>query len=178
MIKIFIGGLPPDIEEKELAQRFAEFGEVVDCTVIRNPGNQSRGRGWIVMKHVRDAMCAVQALNRATWGNRTLVVGLARERGRRPANGPANNHATVFVGNLPYAITEEDLEECFSQYGEVMRATVVKDRVTGRPRGFAFVELAEAAAAEQAARDLHGADWGGRVLTVCMGRRDGETEKR
>jgi RNA recognition motif-containing protein len=94
-----------------------------------------------------------------------LRVELARERVQRPPN---NHASTLFCGNLPYSVTSQDLQGCFEQYGEVVRATVVMDRQTGHSRGFAFVVMAEAAEAEQAARELQGADWGGRVLTVCV----------
>lgn len=72
---------------------------------------------------------------------------------------------TLYVGNLPWAVTEEDLVRAFSQYAQVSSARVVSDRETGKSRGFGFVEVeAEQAAAAIAA--LNGAEWGGRVLTV------------
>lgn len=72
---------------------------------------------------------------------------------------------TLYVGNLPWAVTEEDLVKAFSQYAEVTSARVVSDRETGKSRGFGFVEVKE----EQAAaviEALNGAEWGGRMLTV------------
>jgi RNA recognition motif-containing protein len=165
LVKVFVSGIPFEVGEQELAQRFAEFN-VLEATIVRNPGNGSRGYGWVYLKEMRSALCSIQALNGSPWSNRILRVELAREPGaRRPR--PANHQNTVFCGNLPYAVTEEDLRECFSQYGEVLRSTVVMDR-EGRSRGFGFVEMAEVAAAELAAADLHGRDWLGRPLTVRM----------
>lgn len=72
---------------------------------------------------------------------------------------------TLFVGNLPWSATEDDLTRAFAQHGEVVAARVATDRDTGRSRGFGFVEVAEAQA--QAAIDaLNGADFDGRPLTV------------
>jgi RNA recognition motif-containing protein len=72
---------------------------------------------------------------------------------------------TIFVGNLPWSATEEDLTRIFSPYAEVISARVATDRDTGRSRGFGFVEVPEAQA--QAAIDaLNGSDLGGRPLTV------------
>lgn len=72
---------------------------------------------------------------------------------------------TLYVGNLPWAVTEDDLVRAFSQYAEVVSARVVTDRETGKSRGFGFVEVKEESAA--AAIDaLNGAEWGGRSLTV------------
>ena len=72
----------------------------------------------------------------------------------------------IFVGNLSYRLTDEELEASFSPYGEVVSAQVVMDRETGRSRGFGFVEMANDNEAEAAIRALNGKDVGGRALTV------------
>jgi RNA recognition motif-containing protein len=72
---------------------------------------------------------------------------------------------TLYVGNLPWAVTEEDLVRAFSQYAEVASARVVTDRETGKSRGFGFVEVREEDAAK-AIEALNGAQWAGRSLTV------------
>lgn len=72
----------------------------------------------------------------------------------------------IYVGNLLYATTEPELVEFFSQWGRVERATLVHDRETGRPRGFAFVEMPDAPDAAKAIAAAHGADLNGRPLTV------------
>ncbi len=72
---------------------------------------------------------------------------------------------TLYVGNLPWTVSEDDLTQAFQQYATVVSTRVATDRETGRSRGFGFVEVEEENA--QAAIDaLHGAEWGGRVLTV------------
>lgn len=72
----------------------------------------------------------------------------------------------LFVGNLPYETMEQDLEALFGQAGQVETVTVVRDRMTGRPRGFAFVEMASDEAAQKAMTELNGHQLGGRALTV------------
>ncbi|HWI51702.1 MAG TPA: RNA-binding protein [Symbiobacteriaceae bacterium] len=72
---------------------------------------------------------------------------------------------TLYVGNLPWAVTEEDLVRAFSQYAEVISARVVTDRETGKSRGFGFVEVKEETAGA-AIEALNGAQWAGRTLTV------------
>ena len=81
----------------------------------------------------------------------------------------------VFVGNLPFSATEDQLRELFGQHGEVTSAEIVKDKFTERSRGFAFVEMAtdEAAAAAVAARNQHQRD--GRPLTVNEARARSES---
>lgn len=75
----------------------------------------------------------------------------------------------LHVGNLSYQTTKDDLEKWFGQFGEVMDATVITDRDTGRSRGFGFVEMAETAA-EKAMAQLDGQEMNGRCVTVTEAR--------
>jgi len=72
----------------------------------------------------------------------------------------------LYVGNLPFQTTSDDLKEHFAQAGNVESASVVEDRMTGRSRGFGFVEMATAEEAAAAIEQLNGKDFGGRNLTV------------
>ncbi|MEZ7979501.1 MAG: RNA-binding protein [Myxococcota bacterium] len=71
----------------------------------------------------------------------------------------------IYVGNLPWATTDDDLRELFATYGAVQSSAVVNDRETGRSRGFGFVEM-EGADADKAVAELEGRDYGGRALRV------------
>ncbi|MFI0780820.1 RNA recognition motif domain-containing protein [Streptomyces sp. NPDC021212] len=75
----------------------------------------------------------------------------------------------LHVGNLSYQTTKEDLEKLFGQFGEVMDATVITDRDTGRSRGFGFVEMADMDA-EKAMAQLDGQEMNGRCVTVTEAR--------
>ena len=72
----------------------------------------------------------------------------------------------VFVGNLSFQTTQEDLASIFSQYGAVERVNVVTDRMTGQSRGFAFIEMSSRAEAEQAINALNGTNLQGRTINV------------
>jgi RNA recognition motif-containing protein len=72
----------------------------------------------------------------------------------------------LYVGNLSFSSTEEDLQDTFGRFGTVDSVAVITDRETGRPRGFAFVEMADASAADEAIRKLDGSDLGGRSIRV------------
>jgi RNA recognition motif-containing protein len=74
--------------------------------------------------------------------------------------------ANIYVGNCPFDVTEEQLRDLFAAYGEVDRVNIITDRDTGRPRGFAFVEMADSSAAEAAIKGVNGTDLGGRALNV------------
>jgi len=72
----------------------------------------------------------------------------------------------IYVGNLPFSVTEEQLREAFAAYGPVDRVSLITDRETGRSRGFGFVEMSDDAAAQRAIEALNGSQMGGRALTV------------
>ncbi|MFP4213615.1 MAG: RNA recognition motif domain-containing protein [Desulfohalobiaceae bacterium] len=71
----------------------------------------------------------------------------------------------MYVGNLPFSSSEEDVQKLFSQFGTVESVNLIEDRQTGRPRGFGFVEM-DTAAADSAISALDGTDFGGRTLKV------------
>ena len=72
----------------------------------------------------------------------------------------------LFVGNLTYTSTENDLQDHFSQAGSVLSVSIMQDRATGRSRGFAFIEMGSPADAEKAIAMFHQKDFQGRPLTV------------
>jgi len=74
--------------------------------------------------------------------------------------------SNIFVGNLSFQTTQEDLLATFSQFGNVERVNIVTDRDTGQPRGFAFVEMTNAQDAQIAIAQLNGAELNGRALNV------------
>lgn len=77
---------------------------------------------------------------------------------------------TIYIGNLSYGATEEDLKEEFSKYGSVKRIVLPTDRETGRMRGFAFVEMESDGDEDTAITELDGAEWMGRQLKVNKAR--------
>lgn len=72
----------------------------------------------------------------------------------------------LFVGGLPWSVTSEELQDLFTPHGEVLDAVVIKDRESGRSRGFGFVEFEDAAAADAAVLALNNSTLGGRTITV------------
>jgi RNA recognition motif-containing protein len=83
---------------------------------------------------------------------------------------------TIFVGNVPWSITEDELHQLFERYGSVASVRLATDRETGRSRGFGFVEMPDADEAQAAIMGLHGTAVEGRLLTVNESRpREGHT---
>ena len=80
------------------------------------------------------------------------------------------NLMSIYVGNLSYEVTKEDVEEVFGEYGTIKRVHLPTDRETGRFRGFAFVEMSSDAEEEKAIETLDGATWMDRELKVNKAR--------
>lgn len=72
----------------------------------------------------------------------------------------------IYVGNLSYEASDEDLRQAFSEFGEVTSASVIKDKFSGRSRGFGFVEMADDAAGKAAIAGMNGKTLKGRAITV------------
>ncbi|MBE9109994.1 RNA-binding protein [Nodosilinea sp. LEGE 07298] len=77
---------------------------------------------------------------------------------------------TIYIGNLSFQASEDDIKSVFAEYGEVTRISLPIDRETGRKRGFAFVDMVDEAKEDQAISELDGAEWLGRELRVNKAR--------
>src|ERR1700710_2360490 len=74
----------------------------------------------------------------------------------------------IYVSNLSFNVTDEDLQDYFAEYGEVTSAKVIMDKFTGKSRGFAFVEMSDDEAAKKAIQELDGASVDGRTIGVAI----------
>ncbi|MEA5005070.1 hypothetical protein SDC9_181578 [bioreactor metagenome] len=72
----------------------------------------------------------------------------------------------IFISNLSYSVKDADLNQLFSEYGEISSAKVIMDRETGRSRGFGFVEMPDEAAGQKAINELNGCEYDGKVINV------------
>lgn len=72
----------------------------------------------------------------------------------------------IYVGNLPYRMSEDELRDAFGAFGDVVSVKIVKDRMTDRSKGFGFVEMADKSSGEEAIKGMDGKDIGGRPLRV------------
>jgi len=72
----------------------------------------------------------------------------------------------IYIGNLPYSISEDELRDAFAQFGQVDRANIIIDKFTGRSKGFGFIEMPDAAEAETAIESMNDTDFKGRTIKV------------
>ncbi|MCI0518769.1 MAG: RNA-binding protein [Chloroflexi bacterium] len=76
----------------------------------------------------------------------------------------------IYVGNLPFTISEDEIRAAFAAFGQVASVAIIKDKITGRSRGFGFVEMSNAAEAQAAIQEMNGKQLSGRTLVVNQAR--------
>ena len=84
----------------------------------------------------------------------------------------------IYVGNLPYTLTEDDLKAAFSEFGEVSSANIIMDKMSGQSKGFGFVEMPDNSEADQAIKALNESALNGRNIKVNQARPRGERSPR
>ena len=84
----------------------------------------------------------------------------------------------IYIGNLPYSTTEDDLRQLFAEYGAVTSANIIKDRDTGNSKGFGFVEMESQADGQKAIDNLNGSSVSGRNIKVNEARPRGDRPRR
>jgi nucleolin len=178
--KLYVGNLPWTCDSAELAELCMDVGTVEAVEVIYDQETgRSRGFAFVTMASMEDAEAVIKALNGAQVGGRELRVSYPqsnRDKSRlegRAAFGErrsprADDPNKLFVGNLSWDCDDNALHKLFSDYGDVVEAKVVKDRDTGRSRGFGFVTLSGPTEVNAAKAKLDGADFDGRQLRVNL----------
>lgn len=84
----------------------------------------------------------------------------------------------IFIGNLNFRLSEEELKESFGKFGEVSSAKIITDKYTGRSKGFGFIEMENDDQATQAIEELNGSELGGRNINVNQARERSDDNKR
>ncbi|CAG9329789.1 unnamed protein product [Blepharisma stoltei] len=148
--KLFIGGLPSEIKEEEIKNYFSRFGRVEKCSLIldKNTG-RSRCFGFITMIN--------QSSVKVILNRKHSILG--KEVECKPAvpkdKSEKNNRSRkIFVGGLLPEITNSEFFQFFQQFGEIEDSVVMKDRVTGKPRGFGFVTFYKQESVEKVMRNF------------------------
>uniref|UniRef100_A0A0E0JP52 RRM domain-containing protein n=1 Tax=Oryza punctata TaxID=4537 RepID=A0A0E0JP52_ORYPU len=158
--KVFVGGVPLGTSESELRAHFSQFGTVA---FVGAPKNKQTGaaRGFAFVQFVDpDAAAAAIAAgpDRNVLRGTTMDVKLATPKPSAggPELSPGDQKRKIFIGGLPPSVTEQQLKEYFSKFGEVNRAIVVTELNTKMSRGFGFIQFAsEESAARALKKDRH-----------------------
>lgn len=144
--KLFVGGLNKDAtDEEHLRSYFKEFGPIIDCTIMRDAHNQSRGFGFVLFENassIDDIIASKKDGGTFTLDDHHIEVKRALPKvpgGSAGTSRTGGLYRKIFVGGLPSTIVETDLRKYFEKFGRVNEVELLRERGTQRLRGFAFV---------------------------------------
>jgi len=129
--KIFVGGLNIDTTDENLRNYFSQFGEILDCVVMRTDNGMSRCFGFLTFKDpsvIDNILKQKHKLDGKDIDPQPAIPRDEQEKAKK-----------IFVGGVKPEVTEEEFKEYFSQFGTVVESTLISNKDTGRPRGFGFI---------------------------------------
>ncbi|GJN86599.1 hypothetical protein PLIIFM63780_010180 [Purpureocillium lilacinum] len=130
--KMFIGGLNWETTDQSLRDYFSQFGEVVECTVMRDSSTgRSRGFGFLTFKDAKTVNIVMVKEH--------FLDGKIIDPKRAIPRDEQEKTSKIFVGGVSQETTDQEFRDYFAQFGRVVDATLMMDKDTGRPRGFGFV---------------------------------------
>ncbi|CRK42216.1 hypothetical protein BN1723_018989, partial [Verticillium longisporum] len=129
---MFIGGLNWETTDQSLRDYFSQFGEVVECTVMRDSTTgRSRGFGFLTFKDAKTVNIVMVKEH--------FLDGKIIDPKRAIPRDEQEKTSKIFVGGVSQETTDQEFKDYFAQFGRVVDATLMMDKDTGRPRGFGFV---------------------------------------
>ncbi|KAH8245732.1 hypothetical protein KR038_002983, partial [Drosophila bunnanda] len=147
---LIINYLPQDMSDRELFNLFSGCGPINTCKIMRDfKTGYSFGYGFVDYKSESDSEDAIQKLNGFYVRNKRLKVSYARP------GGMAIKDTNLYVINLPRNINDDMLDRIFSPYGRIVQRNILRDKLTGRPRGVAFVRYNKREEAQEAIKSLN-----------------------
>jgi polyadenylate-binding protein len=159
---LFVKNLDPTIEDSQLHDAFANFGEIVSCKITKDEHGASQGYGYVQFRNAEDAQQAMEDLKEASINGRPLEIQHFCRRQRRL---PEDSFTNVYVKNLPPEFaTDAGLRRLFEEFGTVTSPHAVLDQ-EGRPRGFGFCNMEDHEMAVAAVKGLNGRELGEYTLT-------------
>ncbi|XP_053989426.1 sex-lethal homolog isoform X1 [Hylaeus volcanicus] len=168
---LIINYLPQSMTEKDLYSLFVTIGPVESCRVMKDyKTGYSYGFGFVNYAKAEDAATAINTLNGLQVQNKRLKVSFARP------SGEEIKETNLYVTNLPRNITESQIDDIFSKYGNIVQKNILKDKLTGLPRGVAFVRFDKREEAQEAITRLHGTipEGGSEPLSVKIAEEHGK----
>jgi len=166
---VYVMNLPYELEDKELEEIFAECGTVKTLSVPRKRDTkEAKGFAFIDMNSKEEMEKAIEELNGREVGGRTINVKLSLPKDELPKKKKRERPAVenkMYVGNLPYGVSRDEVKELFSEFGTVADVFLARDS-DGKDRGFGFVTLSSEEEATAAINSLNGDFFQGRRLTV------------
>ncbi|KAK3907108.1 Protein sex-lethal [Frankliniella fusca] len=160
---LIVNYLPQNMTEKELYSMFVTIGPVESCRVMKDfKTGYSYGFGFVNYSKAEDAAHAISTLNGLQVQNKRLKVSFARP------SGDDIKETNLYVTNLPKNVSEAQLEGLFCKFGTIVQKNLLKDKITGMPRGVAFVRFDRREEAMEAIQHMNGVIPEGGTEPLCV----------
>ncbi|XP_059618687.1 ELAV-like protein 2 isoform X1 [Phlebotomus argentipes] len=148
---LIVNYLPQTMTQEEVKSLFSSIGDVESCKLIRDKvTGQSLGYGFVNYHRPEDAEKAVNTFNGLRLQNKTIKVSFARP------SSDAIKGANLYVSGLSKSMTQQDLENLFSPYGQIITSRILCDNITGLSKGVGFIRFDQRSEAERAIQSLNG----------------------
>lgn len=172
---VYIGNIQFDATPETLGEEFKKFGNVVGAKIIYDSRGLSKGFGYVEFSETEEAAEAIDKMHNEMFMGRRLIVQYVVKQASRLAPSPESR--TLFIGNLSFDVTDDDLNNLFKDVENCVDVRVAMDRATGEPRGFAHADFLDVESAVKAKEKLEEAEVYGRRLRIDFSgnRREGGT---
>ncbi|KAI8949295.1 hypothetical protein F4801DRAFT_406494 [Xylaria longipes] len=172
---VFVQQLAAHLRTKELKEFFEKVGPVNEAQIVKDRiSGRSKGVGYVEFKNEDAVTAALQLTGQKLRGIPVIVQLTEAEKNRQVRNTDGSGHGNsvpfhrLYVGNIHFSITEQDLQNVFEPFGELEFVQLQKDD-TGRSRGYGFVQFRDADQAREALEKMNGFDLAGRPIRVGLG---------
>uniref|UniRef100_A0A7N0ZQ73 Polyadenylate-binding protein n=2 Tax=Kalanchoe fedtschenkoi TaxID=63787 RepID=A0A7N0ZQ73_KALFE len=173
---VYIKNLDKSIDNKALQETFSMFGPIVSCKIPTDASGQSLGYGFVQFENEESAQNAMEKLNGMLINDKQVYVGPFVRKQERESVLNNTKFTNVYVKNLSEAITDEDLDRIFGEYGKLTSSVVMKD-ADGKSKCFGFVNFQDPDAAARAVEALNGNKIDDKVWFVGKAQKKSEREQ-
>ncbi|XP_042516021.1 polyadenylate-binding protein 7-like [Macadamia integrifolia] len=173
---LFVKNLNDSIDNVKLYEMFSEFGNILSCKVAMSLDGKSQGYGFVQFETEASASTAVEKLNGSIFGGKQIYVGNFVKKSERVLPSPDAKYTNLYMKNLDTDITEELLQEKFSEFGKITNLVISKDS-NGNSRGFGFVNFDDPDDAKRAMEAMNGTQLGSKALYVARAQKKAEREQ-
>ncbi|OQD69169.1 hypothetical protein PENPOL_c002G08550 [Penicillium polonicum] len=163
---VYVGNLFFDVTAEDLRKHFEKFGAVENALIVHDTRGLSKGFGYVTFTTVEEATEAISQMHGSIFEGRNVVVQFSNTIYRSMADNKPTK--TLYIGNVPYELTDQDLQDLFDDIPGVTDVRIPVDRRTGLPRGFGHVDFADQNSSSHAKEVLSRKAPYGRKLVVSF----------
>ncbi|KAJ5520856.1 hypothetical protein N7463_001309 [Penicillium fimorum] len=166
---LYVGNLFFDVTAEDLRKQFEKYGAVENALIVHDARGLSKGFGYVTFSTIEEATEAITQQHGGIMEGREVVVQFSNSTYRSMAESKPSK--TLYIGNVPYELTDQDLQDLFDDIPGVTDVRIPVDRRTGLPRGFGHIDFNDQASASHAKEVLSRKAPYGRKLTVSFAKR-------